>query len=263
MGYMGPDPSMIRNVRMVDLYRVMLSSCLSGVGTHDACDQALSIAVQSCPEWKYVKGSLHLDHSAAAAPSEDADLDPSQRSRPHGILPLLCSSNTRVDLKTIFFNGCNTAESLSEHRAGVTMLLGQGHTRFLVVGAVIKVDWANGTPATAWMLTTFLMHSSQDQAYRFRHLTAMLRGIGVAYHSEPPLPEADQVVDEPPLDLPGCRPQVSPVYVVFMPMRAACSLTYNCGHMDQDAECEGGSLRNICPACIPPQVVVSRKRKPC
>ncbi len=251
MGYTDPGSSVVRNVSMRSLYQVLLSSCLPVFDPQSPTG--------SNTEWVYSKGALRPtavgtgpscpSGTANAAPGECADQYAS------GIIPLLRSSAARTDLKTIFFNGCNTAESIAEHREGASLLMRSGHTRFLVVGAVIEVDWANGTPATTWVLSTLLLHSGRDQAYRFQHLTGMLQGVGMAYHSEP----SRRPFEELPLD---SRPRrLPPVYAVFLPINAACSLTYNCGHINQDAMCDDGLLRNICAACAPPSAASNRKRK--
>ncbi len=225
------------NLPMAGIYQLLQSCCLSS--------SAAAEGLQA--DWIYDKGALR-----AARPSDEPALSaaepgpanvPGPFRRLNGVFPILGAYEAQVNLKTIFFNGCNTVEAISQHKAGAAHLLAAQHHDFLILGGVVEVDWANGMPATSWLISTLLLQNQKPQDARFRQLTAMLRGIGQVYHAE----HGDHVLG-------GILP---PVYAVFLPGAAAGSLQYHCGHAMQDAEAGPAGLQNTCAACSGPK---KRKR---
>ena len=217
------------NLPMDGIYRLLQGCCLSS----SAAAEGLQ------PDWIYDKGALR-----AVRPSDEPVLSAAGPFRRlNGVFPVLGPYEAQVDLKTIFFNGCNTVEAISQHKAGAAHLLAAQHHDFLILGGVVEVDWANGMPATSWLISTLLLQNQKSQDARFRQLTAMLRGIGQVYHAE----HGNHVLDD----------FLPPVYAVFLPDAAAGSLQYHCGHTMQNAEAGPAGLRNTCAACSGPK---KRKR---
>ena len=63
-----------------------------------------------------------------------------------------------VLLHTIFLNGCNTLQSLAEHRNGALKLLVH-HPNLLLLGSTQEVDWAKGSATTKIILNKILLLS--------------------------------------------------------------------------------------------------------